>query len=266
MTPVVMLTYNSLALTREAVRSVLAQDVPTHLIVVDNNSTDGTREWLRTLPTERVTVMALAENRGVSAAWNLALRQVFDRERAQAAVVVNSDVVLRPDTVRTLVERPEPFVTAVGVNSLAESQGPWQAAPRQNPDFSSFCITRRAWMRVGEFDERMVNWFSDGDMHIRLVRAGLWAGTCGIPFYHVAAATVKSARGAEERNRWRDLFECDRAEFQRKWGGLLPGTKEYERMTTLTEAAGGPAATAAEAGAGTAAAAPESPESSSTQV
>ena len=264
MTPVVMLTHNLLALTREAVRSVLAQDVPTHLVVVDNNSTDGTREWLRTLDPARVTVMALAENVGVSAAWNLALRWLFDTRREPAVLVVNSDVVLRPDTVRLLLADGGLFVTAVGVSTRNEIEGDVTLSRRPHPDFSAYLIRHQCWMRVGEFDERMFAWHSDNDYHVRMTRAGVWAGTCGVPFYHVAAATVKaSEQDKDARARWRDVFERDRAEFLRKWG-VEPGTKEYERMTTLaaTEAEEGPSSRpAAAVSAGTAAAVPApSPE------
>ncbi len=234
MIPVLLLTHNGLALTKEAVHSVRRQDVATHLIVIDNASTDGTREWLHTLDAETTTVIALRSNVGVSKAWNFGLRWLLDQCRMAAVLVINNDVVLRPDTARTLWEDGAWFVTAVGVNSLAESQGAWKKSDRPNPDFSCFLISRCAWMKVGEFDERFFAWHGDNDYHVRLTKAGVWAGTCGIPYYHYAAATVKAAEGDKEAQaRWRDMFERDRAAFVAKWG-VAPGTKEYERMTTIT--------------------------------
>ena len=47
MNPCLMVTRNALALTKAAVRSVLEQDIPTELYVIDNDSTDGTPQFLR---------------------------------------------------------------------------------------------------------------------------------------------------------------------------------------------------------------------------
>jgi len=41
---VLMLTRNNLELTKRAVESVRAQDIPTFVCMVDNGSTDGTQE------------------------------------------------------------------------------------------------------------------------------------------------------------------------------------------------------------------------------
>ncbi len=44
--PVVMPVRNGLELTKRAIVSILAQDIPVQVHVVDNHSTDGTAEWL----------------------------------------------------------------------------------------------------------------------------------------------------------------------------------------------------------------------------
>ena len=40
-----MIVYGNLELTKKAVESVLNQTIPVHLILIDNGSTDGTKEW-----------------------------------------------------------------------------------------------------------------------------------------------------------------------------------------------------------------------------
>ncbi len=49
---IVMLTWNGIEYTKACLESLWAQtqDVDYHLVLVDNGSSDGTREWLRTLP------------------------------------------------------------------------------------------------------------------------------------------------------------------------------------------------------------------------
>jgi glycosyltransferase involved in cell wall biosynthesis len=74
---VVLPTYDRLPLLREAVASVLAQTVSDlELVVVDNGSTDGTREYLaglrdprlRAVTTERLFTAGRARNAGLAAA------------------------------------------------------------------------------------------------------------------------------------------------------------------------------------------------------
>lgn len=67
---IVVLTWNGLAVTQRCFDSLRAKtrDVPYRLIVVDNGSTDGTVEWLRTQPD--ITLIANPDNRGFAAGVN----------------------------------------------------------------------------------------------------------------------------------------------------------------------------------------------------
>ena len=83
---VIMPAYNTERFIASAVRSVLAQ---THgaleLIVVDGASTDDTAERVRAVADERVRLVTLAANIGVSASRNVALRE------ARASIVAFMD-------------------------------------------------------------------------------------------------------------------------------------------------------------------------------
>src|SRR5947208_5145957 len=85
MNAVLMLTRNALELTKQAVESVLAQNVPVTLYIVENDSTDGTKEWLK----EHLYASNLKEQsnlrywnmtpaKGVSASWNFGLNYLFE--------------------------------------------------------------------------------------------------------------------------------------------------------------------------------------------
>jgi len=67
---IVILTWNGLEVTQRCFTSLRAKtsEVPYRLIVVDNGSSDGTVEWLRTQAD--VTLIANAENRGFAAGVN----------------------------------------------------------------------------------------------------------------------------------------------------------------------------------------------------
>src|SRR6266850_1325418 len=126
MNAVLMLCRNSLALTKRAVASVLAQDIQVTLYIIDNDSTDGTKQWLAEgmLSWEPGQHYGPIRNwhftpaKGVSASWNFGLDYLFNTAMCQYALVVNNDVVLRTDTYKELLKDGGPFATAVSVDNL----------------------------------------------------------------------------------------------------------------------------------------------------
>src|ERR1700723_1974398 len=107
-TPVVIVARNSLALTKRAVKSVLAQDVPCSLLVVNNASTDGTGPWLRT---KGFSCIEFSVQKSLAACWNSALKAFWHLGRFERALVVNNDVEIRTDTIWGLSAYHELFVT-----------------------------------------------------------------------------------------------------------------------------------------------------------
>jgi GT2 family glycosyltransferase len=232
-----MLVRNSLALTKRAVTSVLEQDIPVSLVLIDNASTDGTRECFESSPL--LAYVRRETPAGVSASWNYALNKFFGAVRddipaslrelepkaIEHVLVVNNDVVLRPDTYRELLADGGQFVTAVGVDELPKIWVPFVKSVRPHPDFSCFLIRRQCWEKVGPFDESMVLYASDADYHLRMHRAGIEAYTIGLPFYHYGSGTLKTADPAENQA-IREQADRDRATFERKWGFKI-GSEEY---------------------------------------
>jgi GT2 family glycosyltransferase len=218
--PVVMLCRNALQLTKNAVRSVMEQDIPTMLYAVDNDSQDGTTEFLENCCPNTTTFRPA---QGVSSGWNYALTNIF--RLCDHALVVNNDVVLRPDTYRSLLEDGGDFVTAVSVDNVKGIEGEWRKAPRPHPDFSCFLIRKNVWDKVGGFDESMWLYASDGDYHLRMHKAGIEAYTIGIPFFHYASGTLKTALPGEKAAIERQA-DKDRRRFEEKWG-VKVGTEDY---------------------------------------
>ena len=90
---VIIPTYNRRDVLPRAVGSVLDQDERDfELIVVDDASTDHTREWLSQLNDPRIRVIAAETNRGVSGARNLGLAAA----RAPVVAFLDSDDRYRP--------------------------------------------------------------------------------------------------------------------------------------------------------------------------
>lgn len=116
MNPILVPLRNGLALTRAAHKTFLAQDVEggVDLLYVDNNSTDGTSQFLAATGARVVTNRV---GKSVSASWNQGLSWFFGRGESHV-LVVNNDVALRPDTYRWLLHNGGPFVTAIGDDHL----------------------------------------------------------------------------------------------------------------------------------------------------
>jgi glycosyltransferase involved in cell wall biosynthesis len=105
---VILPTYNRMRTLPRAVASALAQDEPNfELIIVDDGSTDGTDEWLRTQTDPRVRVLRSDHNVGPSAARNLGI----DAARAPIVAFLDSDDIFRPNrlsaSLRVLADDPE---------------------------------------------------------------------------------------------------------------------------------------------------------------
>src|SRR5277367_6200289 len=93
MNPVLILTRNNLDLTKKCVESVRGQDIPTYLFIWDNDSTDGTTEWLRNT---QIDCHVSFNNQGVSKGWNWSLDYLFRCRNVEYVLCINNDTLLSP--------------------------------------------------------------------------------------------------------------------------------------------------------------------------
>lgn len=226
---VVMPVFNGRAMVEKAVKSIREQDIPTRLFIINNASTDGAAQFLSTLPSDVATVVHYVPQKGVSYAWNRALEYVFNVQKQPFALVVNSDVVLRPDAYRRLIEDGGEFVTCVGNGDAKCVEPPFDppdpGRKRSHPDFSNYLIRRSVWDRIGKFDERFFNYCGDGNFHIRMHQAGIKAYCIDLPFYHVASGTTKVA-DEMVRKKLALIADRDRQTFA-DLHGFKMGSEEY---------------------------------------
>jgi hypothetical protein len=100
---VVMINFNGRPWLEKSVESVLAnQNVPFELIVVDDCSTDGSRDYLDSVAVrdDRVRVVHQAVNGGISVARNAGI----DVARGTYISIIDSDDLFLPDTLARQVE------------------------------------------------------------------------------------------------------------------------------------------------------------------
>lgn len=226
---VLILTHDNLELTRKCVQSIWEQDLETFIYFEDNDSKDGTAQWLYRLCDGKGSDAAFwSENRGVSFGWNDGLNWLFSRG-AEHVLVVNNDAILPFWTYRRLLDYAVMFVTGVAVDFKYPREPTFD--PRDldpHPDFSCFLIRKWAWEKVGLFNTDMKLYASDCDWHIRAHRRRLSLWKSNTPYYHVNSQTLLRA-SPEERREIEEQANKDREVFRSIWG-CLPGTPEYERL------------------------------------
>ncbi|MBI3733729.1 MAG: glycosyltransferase family 2 protein [Chloroflexi bacterium] len=120
--PVIVVSFNTRDLLRRCLETVMrSADVEVNVLVVDNASTDGSGEMVRS-DFPRALLLPQASNLGFAAANNVALRALgFGADRPQArlpefVLLLNPDTEVRPDALATLLAflRTQPRAGAAG--------------------------------------------------------------------------------------------------------------------------------------------------------
>lgn len=193
--------------------------------------------------------------------WNYAADKLLWDEAYDAIIIMNDDVVLRPDTGELLVagllyhqyhpglyfedqwppNRPELLLLsgrhaswsdactdAPDEEMLANAETVWQPGP----DFSCFCITRKLGQVIGRFDE-FYNpaYFEDNDTHRRIQLAGYEAGAFA-PYWHFRNGTIRT--DPERASMIQASFEDSKRYYCKKWGAPFDNDSPIGRETFLT--------------------------------
>lgn len=237
---ILIVTHNGLGWTRLCLESLHRRtDWPRfEIVVADNASTDGTREWLG--DEERrgtLSAVMMPENRGFAAGINAAAAA----SRGAFLCLLNNDTVVTRGWLSSLVRhlQRDPGLGMVGpsTNEIAneakvevgyrelEHLESWSRGfIRANPDrldelpmLAMFCslIRRETFDAVGPLDERFeIGMFEDDDYARRLASAGLRLGVARDSFVHHAGRGSFRAMPDEEYLR---IHAENRRRFEEKW-------------------------------------------------
>lgn len=89
---VVIPVYNEIATIEEILKRVQSVPQDKEIIVIDDGSTDGTREWLEKLTMQEITVLFHSENKGKGAA----LRTGFEQATGDIVIIQDADLEYDP--------------------------------------------------------------------------------------------------------------------------------------------------------------------------
>lgn len=236
-TSIVILTHNQLVHTQLCIQSIrdYTSDVDYEIIVIDNASTDGTREWLHAQPD--LIVQENLINVGFPAGCNQGI-QLATRNNI---LLLNNDTVVTSKWLKRMTEvlYEDEFTGAVGpitnncsyYQAISVSYSSLEEMQQFAKDIMSdafgrseyrlklvgFCILikRSVIDTIGLLDEQFSPGnFEDDDLSYRMVQMGYRLKLCRDVFIHHTG----SVSFGKEQSLYHQLLTTNQAKFEKKWG------------------------------------------------
>ena len=238
---IIVVTYNNLAMNRLCLESIVRNtDYPNYeVIVVDNNSTDQTPEYLRHMAAQHphIQIVLNTENRGFGTANN----QGLALSTGEHLVLLNNDTVVPPGWLTRLLRHLEdPAIGMVGpVTNFTGNEAKVDVDYQTLGEMEAFaeelmwtndgrvadihmlamlCVAfrRDTYEKVGPLDEQFgIGMFEDDDYSLRMKKCNLRVVCAADVFvHHFGQAAFKDliADGSYD-----PLFTENRRRFEYKW-------------------------------------------------
>lgn len=235
---IIILTYNNLDYNLQCIQSIreYTKDGSYEIIIVDNGSTDGTREWLK--KQSDLKLIFPNENTGFPKGCNLGIEAA---RKENDILLLNNDIVVTPnwlDILKTCLYSSEDIGAVGPITNYA-----WNNQSIKTPYTSiqdmiafsktinisdrskwepkaklvGFCmlIKRKALDITGVLDERFSPGnFEDDDLCVRITEAGYKLILCNDCFiHHYGNATFK-----KEPVKFSNIIAVNSQKFREKWG------------------------------------------------
>lgn len=226
----VIVTYNRLGLLKNTVAAVTGQTrKPETIVIVDNCSTDGTRDWLQQLASGRSDIMPvlLDTNIGGAGGFHHGIKRAYETG-ADWIWTMDDDVFPLDDALEQLLEPAIRIANHdTGRIGFLASQVNWRDGCRHvmntphpsadwwyghpecpgcirlwNASFVSILISRIAVERVGYPVKEFFIWFDDVEYTRRIYGAGL-------PSYYIESSKVEHVTPANQGVEYKHIVQKD---------------------------------------------------------
>jgi GT2 family glycosyltransferase len=250
LTTIIILTYNGLSFTKQCISSILQYTKGNfELIFIDNGSTDGSVEFLTSVPNAKV--VKNSENRGFSGGCN----QGISKARGENIILLNNDTVVSEGWLERLLywlnSNGDIGIVGPKSNFISEQQRimpvPYKSIdqmekfaaewaenhPKQGylaDQLSGMCMIFKKTLTdtIGGFDERFFpGYFEDTDFCIRVQILGkkLWVAN-DVFIHHYGSSSFK-----QSHMRHSDLIHESKRKFLQKW--RMNSLKEITKIVEL---------------------------------
>jgi GT2 family glycosyltransferase len=241
---IIIVTFNNVELTQTSIDSIysVSQYPNFEIIIIDNNSTDGTREYLTKISDEyeNIRIVLNVDNKGFAAANN----QAIEMAKGDYIILLNNDTVVTPGWITRLLRYLEdknigmvgPVTNMCGneakisvpydMKSMEGFEEYVDEYYRFHPEqdyfeidmLGMFCVAlrRKTIDEIGLLDERFeVGTFEDTDYAHRLKRKG-YKIICARDVYIHHYGNASFGKLLDEE--YLKIYRENRRRFEEKWG------------------------------------------------
>lgn len=235
---IVILTYNQLDYTKVCINSIKNYNGndDCEIIIVDNNSTDGTVEWIK--EQEGIKYILNEENKGFPAGCNQGI-EIANKDND--IFLLNNDTVIMPNSIFNLRMGLYSNKRVGATGAVSNSVSYYQQISEQYDDFNGYMeyslknnipnqafyeervklvgfamlIKRETLNRVGLLDERFTPGnFEDDDISFRIIKEGYKLLLCKDSYIH----HFGSVSFREDSKKYNKLLSINSRKFKEKWG------------------------------------------------
>lgn len=202
MIAICFVVHNQLQYTKWFIESIARNSYPHPLgfFVLDNGSSDGSLEWLRSMKVSPVVILRNEGNESLSKGWSRVLQLGLDYG-AELLCLANNDLVVGPGWLDAIVEQSKKDLKAYWLPN-AELTPERMAEARTRPRTGGTRPARAGWClffrdeTVREFlplPEELRLWYGDDMIHWKLKKAGYRCLSVDDSYvYHYGSKTIST--------------------------------------------------------------------------
>ncbi len=229
---IIMPSFNTRAFIALAIDSVLAQTYPYwELLIVDDGSSDGSAELIRTYCDERIKLFALEQNRGPDFVRNLALQEA----RGRYIAFLDSDDFWERDKLEKQVAFMQSKQTVLSYSAywVVDEDGHrlGQFSPRRSIDYQAMLETCEIGNSTAMYDSQILGKLTNGtlrhdyELWLKILKTGVLAHcvedlSAPPPLQLPCLASIRIRKGSDTYNKfksaklqWRVYREVEKLSF-----------------------------------------------------